>query len=257
MPDILKVILLAVVQGLTEFLPVSSSGHIVLVNRFLGLETPDVTLEVTIHAGTLLAVLAYYRIRIAKFLADVKQFNREGKHDLLTVTCGTIPIVIAGLAFKQRLEPLFDDPSRAAWMLIVTGLMLCTLFIAPRSSQKMTGPISLIIGFAQAIALLPGISRSGTTITVARHFGIAPEKAAEFSLLLMLPAVGGAIILASLDISDAGLGNLTVVELLCALATSALVGYGAIILLVKALSAGYFKWFGIYCIIAGAAGVFL
>jgi undecaprenyl-diphosphatase len=257
MPDIAKVILLAIVQGLTEFLPVSSSGHIVLANRFLGLETPDVTLEVTIHAGTLLAVFAYYRTRISKFLVDVRHFNEDGKHDLVTVTCGTVPIVIVGLAFKQQVEPLFDDPVRAAWMLMLTGLMLCTLFISRPSSRKMSGPIALWVGISQAISLLPGISRSGATITVARHFGIAPEKAAEFSLLLMLPAVGGAIILSSIDIARTGLGNLTGIELLCALVTSAVVGYLAIILLVKALSAGYFKWFGIYCLIVGAAGVFL
>lgn len=257
MPDILKVILLAVVQGLTEFLPVSSSGHLVLANRFLDLETPHVLLEVTMHAGTLLAVLAYYRTRIGKFLVDVKRFNADGKHDLITVTCGTVPIVIAGLMFKPQVEQLFDDPVRAAWMLIVTGVMLCTLFIPTRSKRTMSGPIALAVGLAQAISLLPGISRSGATITVARHFGIAPEKAAEFSLLLMLPAVGGAIILSSIDIAETGLGNLTVVKLLCALVTSAAVGYAAIIMLVKTLSAGYFKWFGIYCLCAGAAGVFL
>lgn len=255
MPDLAKILILAVVQGLTEFLPVSSSGHLVIAKHFLDLDTPDVTLEVTIHAGTLLAVMVYYRWRIQSFMHDVRVLNRQGRHDLVTLACGTVPILIAGIVFKPQIECLFDQPRIAAAMLIVTGLVLCSLFLSRPKPRTMTAPLALLVGIVQAIALLPGISRAGTTIAIARHAGISPQKAAEFSLLLMIPAVGGAIILALRDVAQTGIGSISGVALLLALITSALVGYAAIVLVVKALSAGYFQWFGFYCLAVGAVGV--
>jgi len=257
MPDTLKIILLAIVQGLTEFLPVSSSGHLGLGQHLLDLDAPGVIFEVTAHAGTLLAMLIYYRKRILQLAHDVLVKGSDGRHEVLMITVGVIPIAVSGITCRQHIEPLFDKPQFISAMLIVTGLVLLSFFLVQPSDHRVVFWRALCIGLAQAAAIFPGISRSGVTIATARHLGVAPQPSAEYSLLMMVPAITGAIVVSGQDAIRNGLGGLTVMQMLLTLLLSTVVGYAAIVCLIKSLAAGYFKWFGEYCVMIGIVGLVL
>ena len=252
MPDLIKVILLAVIQGLTEFLPVSSSGHLGLAEHILGFNQPGVLFEVTVHAGTLLAVLFYYRTRIWRILTDLPRPGSDGRREAALLALAVVPVAVAGLGLRSVIEGLFDSTAFIACMLILTGLILLSLTWARDRSHRVRLPQAVVIGLAQAAAILPGISRSGITIAAARHLGVNPDESAEFSLLLMVPAILGAILLSAGDVAANGLRGLTVPQIAVALAVSASVGYFAIVLLVRTLRSGSFRWFGAYCLAVGA-----
>lgn len=256
MSDFVKVQIMAVLQGLTEFLPVSSSGHLVLAKHFLRLDSPGVVTEVALHIGTLLSVLVFYRRRIFSLLGNLAKGEADAKRYVLAIVIGTIPAGIVGVAFKSRFEALGDSPRLCAALLVVTGAILLSLLFK-RKAQKELGLIeALCIGLAQALAITPGISRSGSTIVTARHLGIASENAAEYSFFLMLPAVAGASML-ELRHGLPEAGAVSPLSLLFGILTAAIVGYIAIALLLKVLRSDKFWLFGPYCIAAGALGMYL
>jgi undecaprenyl-diphosphatase len=166
-------------------------------------------------------------------------------------------VAIVGLTAKSQIESLFNEPRFIAMMLGLMGLILLSLFMARRPAHSITLGRAILIGLAQAVAILPGISRSGMTIAVARHVGVDPDGAAEFSLLLMIPAIGGAIVLSAGDAIRTGLGELTIVQVLLSLVVSAAVGYAAIAMLVRTLRSGHFKWFGFYCLLVSAVALLM
>jgi len=252
-----KVLVLAVVQALTEFLPVSSSGHLVLAKRILGLEAPGVILEVALHAGTLISILVYYRKRIARLLSDLVSGGAGGQREILALAAGSLPALGFYLFFHDRVEAAFDRPALAAALLGVTGIGLLTLRVVRAPDRKISVLRGVWIGVAQALALLPGISRSGLTIAAGRHLGLAPRGAAEFSLLLAVPALLGATLLKACSLAAAELGDLTLGSLAAGTAVSALVGYGAIAILLRTLSTHRFWLFGFYCLAVGTAGLVL
>ena len=217
-------ILLGLVQGVTEFLPVSSSGHIVLVQSLMGIETTaDASFEVVVHVGTLLSILLVLRqpildvARATPGLFAPTDWTDRYRNDpsfktVLLVGIGTVPVLIVGLTAKSQIESLFDSPDLVAGLLLVTAcLLVSTLFARQRlSAIALTGWMALVIGCAQACAVLPGISRSGATITVALLLGLSRQRAGEFSFLLAVPAITGAAILnlgAALD-GPIGIGPL-------------------------------------------------
>ena len=258
MLDLVKVIFLAAVQGLTEFLPISSSGHLGLGSHFVNFNPPGLIFEVTTHAGTMLAVFVYYRKRLTRILKELNQRASAGRKEVLYLIVATVPVGLVGVLYGDALEPLFDSPAFICAMLVTTGMILLSLvFVRPDSNRPLSLRSAIYIGLAQAMAIFPGISRSGTTITVARHLGLSPRTAAEFSLLLMLPAIGGATLMSVGDVIRDGTGELSITELALAFSVSAAVGYGAIILMVRALTKGVFKWFGLYCLIIGFVGMLL
>jgi undecaprenyl-diphosphatase len=257
MPDIFKIIILAMIQGLTEFLPVSSSGHLGLAQHFLDFDAPGILFEVMVHAGTLVSVLFYYRKRLARILLELPQPGSEGQREALLLLAAVIPVALVGLLGKSRIEALFNEPRFIAVMLGLMGIVLLSLFFARSPAHSISLGRAILIGLAQAIAILPGISRSGMTITTARHLGVEPESAAEFSLLLMVPAVGGAMLLSAGDAMRSGLGNMTIIQVLLAFVVSALVGYGAIVILVRTLRSGHFKWFGFYCVLVSIVAMLM
>ena len=257
MADLAKIVLLSVVQGLTEFLPISSSGHLGLAQHFLGFNPPGMLFEVTTHVGTLLAVVIYYWRRLLRIAGELTQMRSAGQREALYLVVATVPIGIIGVCFGGGLESLIDSPVFICAMLMATGMILLSLIFARPDRVELTLGRAIGIGVMQALAILPGISRSGTTITAARHLGLAPRTAAEFSLLLMLPAIGGAMVLSIGDVMHEGLSELSVLELATAFVVSALVGYAAIELLVRSLTGGHFKWFGVYCLVVGFFGILL
>ncbi|GAG33991.1 unnamed protein product, partial [marine sediment metagenome] len=164
----LEALLLGIIQGATEFLPISSSGHLVLTETLLGITEGGLLVEVTLHTGTLVAVLVYFRSRLCWLLSRVLRQGAEGNSArtyLLWLIIATVPAGLVGLVFEERLAAIFESPRAALIGLLVTGLILFASRWGVERNRPAAGLAGLWIGFAQAVAILPGISRSGSTIT--------------------------------------------------------------------------------------------
>jgi len=240
------------IQGLTEFLPVSSSGHLVLVPALLGTEPPDLATSAMLHLGTLLAVLAYFR----RDLLDMIRFTEQGKRLLRLLVIGTIPAAILGIAFEDFFDRLSETPRAVAVALTVTGVMLlATRAIARRTRQveDSTDRDALLVGLSQAVALVPGISRSGATISTGLLRGFERAEAARYSFLLGIPAIAGAGLFKGIELAgnEGGIGAAVFVGMLVA----AVSGYAAIALLLALIRRIGLVPFGVYCVIAGAVAL--
>ena len=256
MNNFLTVILLAVIQGVTEFLPVSSSGHLALLSEFCGLKTETgLGLGIILHAGSLLAIVCFYFKTLLGF------FKKEQFHLMLMVIIGSIPAGIAGLALKKSgmADYIFNDMLSVAMGFLITASVLRLTGKAKMISKSDTElkDISLrqaiIVGFAQMWAIVPGISRSGSTIAAGILSGIKFESAATFSFLLALPAIAGATLLETVELSRHGfqLGELTVCHLAVGLVVSAAVSLASLCLLVQILRRGKIAWFSWYLFLLG------
>ncbi|OQY36935.1 MAG: hypothetical protein B6226_05790, partial [Candidatus Cloacimonetes bacterium 4572_65] len=202
----LESIILGIIQGLTEFLPVSSSGHLILGQYFFGIQEPGISFEVMVHLGSLIAVLIYFQ---KDLMLLIKSFFKVFSKNKSTQDVDNLKIIgyllvatfvtgVIGIVFKDTFTEFFDNPLLAAIMLSVTGLIVFLSDKMPGDSIKTKdiGVVkSLIIGLGQAFAILPGISRSGTTIAVSLALGVKREDAPRFSFLLSIPAILGATIL--------------------------------------------------------------
>ena len=245
-------ILWGAVQGLTEFLPISSSGHLVIIPALLGRDGPDIGTTAMLHLGTLAAVLVFYRADIAK----MARFDRPGRRMITIIVIGTIPAVVLGLLFESTLDGLTTKPKVVAGMLVVTGvIMLATMMLRQgRNTAEDLSPTDAgIIGLAQSFALIPGVSRSGMTISAGLARGLGRVEAARFAFLLGIPAIAGAGLLsvARAFSEGAGITAATIVGMIVA----ALVGYWAISFLIRILGRIGLAPFGIYCVAAGLLGV--
>jgi undecaprenyl-diphosphatase len=268
----LKVVILGVVQGLTEFLPVSSSGHLVLARRLLGVTPPagasGVLWEVVLHMGTLVAVVVVLRREVCQVLTGlvrgllacrrgVRAALREepGFALALLIAMGSIPAGVVGVVFKDALEALFEKPTVVAGALLVTGTILFATRYAPKHvGDGRVGWLSaVIVGCAQAVAILPGISRSGATISAGLFAGLERAEAARFSFLLSIPAVGGAGLL-ELRHLDA-LPAESLAPFLAGGVVSAVVGLAALVLLLRVVEAGKLHHFAYYCWGVGAGAL--
>jgi undecaprenyl-diphosphatase len=259
MENLLKVILLAVIQGVTEFLPVSSSGHLVLSKHFLGLEaSTGASLEIVLHAGTLVSILVFYWKKLRDTLVGIFRGEKDALHFAGLVILGCIPAIILGFSAKDQLEEAFSHPAFVSCTLMATGLFLIASHF-PKADSKKVGWISgLVIGLAQAVAMLPGISRSGSTIGMSRFLGIEPKQAAEYSFLMSAPLLAGVSLLYILDCCQEGnTSGSSVLELVAGFVVSAVVGYFSIKWLVSLLQRGRFWRFGIYCLSIGAITLIL
>ena len=247
--DIIDALILGSLQGMTEFLPVSSSGHLVLGQHFLDLSLPGNFFEVLVHLGTLCSVLVVFRTEILKLIQSIK--SAESKIMLSALVIGTIPAVLIGLSMKDKISQLFENPLAVSFSLILTGiwLVMTKWFVNQQSNINLKN--GFLIGCAQAIAIIPGISRSGATIGVAMLLGISPEKAAKFSFLLAIPAIAGAGLLTAIDIDPALVSSLSSGTIIAAFFSSFLVGWAALTWLLKLISKGQFHWFGLYCMVIG------
>lgn len=250
-----EVIVLSVLQGIAEFLPISSSGHLALGKTLLGLQEAGLRLDIALHVGTLLAVFAFYRKIIVRIVV-----NLEWTY-VLKVILSAVPAGVVGVLFKDQLETAFDSTRAVGCALLVTGGVLTATRFLPRGGKGVSFGSALGMGIAQAIAILPGISRSGMTLAAARLSKIDAEKAAEFSFLMSAPPIAGA---AFLEILKALKGAETVPAaevswILCAFGAvlSALVGYFALKFLLRSLKSDKFWLFGPYCFLAGLLALFL
>ncbi|MBO7298592.1 MAG: undecaprenyl-diphosphate phosphatase [Kiritimatiellae bacterium] len=252
MNEFIKLITLAIVQGATEFLPVSSSGHLVLTQSFLDLKIDGVFIELLLHVGTILSIVIFYRKRILELIQGVFKLEKFALLYLLWIIISMIPAGILYLMLGDSLKGIYDNPTIVACLLLVTGiLMLSFKYLDKRDSNKELSPVkAFLIGCAQAFAVLPGISRSGSTIWTARLLRIKPEQAAEFSLFMSMPVIIGATLVEMLEAENTNsiLQTYSIAELLIAMCVTCIVGCLAIKLLVKTLVNRKFWIFGIYCI---------
>ncbi len=263
--DLLQSVLLGLIQGLTEFLPVSSSGHLVIFEKIFGVASEDLVFEILLHCGTLVAVLIYFRRRL---LNIVRSFVRSpfgrglppGQQSEIRMgwflILGTLPAAVIGIAFKDYIELAFASPRWSSGMLLVTAAMLFATRWARREKAALDVPRTIIIGCAQALAIMPGISRSGSTISAGMFSGMKKSEAAEFSFLLSIPAIVGATLLQLPDfISKIGQSDVVAYYLAGAL-VSTVTGYLSIAFLLDMIKKGKFFYFGLYCAIVGVLGIF-
>lgn len=250
----LDAIILGLLQGLTEFLPVSSSGHLVLAEHLLGAKNAGVTFELLVHLGTLLAVLIYFRKQILAMIRSLFDASMVEQRKLVWyIIIATIPAVIVALTLEDTIESAFDSPALTSIMLQITGVMLLLTRLAPKREMNLSWFKALFIGIGQAVAIFPGISRSGSTISFGLFAGVKATTAAEFSFLLSIPAIAGAAVfkireLFNLDVTL--LGQYAVGTTL-----SFLSGLLAVYLLLSIIRKGKFQYFGIYCLLVGTVGL--
>jgi undecaprenyl-diphosphatase len=264
----LEAIFLGALQGVTEFLPVSSSGHLVIAQALLGEQEPGVLLEVSLHFGTLLAILFVFRKDLARVVRDGlcgarMRLGGAGADTVMeahphyraawAVAIGTIPAGLAGVLLKSGAEQLLDSPAVAGVCLMATGVLLLLIPLAPEGEEAPVDPgRGLLVGVAQAFALLPGISRSGSTIAVGRFLRLGPETAARFSFLLAIPAVAGAALLEFVGVFRNGITTETgSLALAAGTLTSVVVGVVSLIWLMRIIRRGKLHWFGLYCLPLG------
>jgi len=257
--DPIQAIILGFIQGVTEWLPISSTGHLRIAERFLGLAVP-LLFDVTLHVGTLIIILLFFRKDIKIILAALVKgdFKSENGKLIPLIIVGMIPTALIGVVFSNAIETYFSNFLSIAGAFITCGVVLYFSKIGQERKENITYMETLVIGAAQGIALIPGLSRSGLTIAIALLLGIRREKAFKFSFLLSVPAVIGALGLTLYEqhemLTLAGVG---LTEILVGIVVSLVVSYFALKLLWKALAGKKFYLFAFYCWLLGAVLVAL
>jgi len=252
---LMEAIISGVVQGVTEFLPISSSGHLVLLHRYFNLTEPGLFFDICLHAGTLAAILVYFR-------KDILSIFRERKTVwIYGIVIGTVPAVAAALLFEDKITSFFGDPGKVAYMFIATAFVLFIGQFFLRAGGQRAKPLALpdafLVGVAQAFALLPGISRSGTTISAGLLRGLKAETAFRFSFLLSIPAVAGAVLYKGLKRAlDGAPFSDDPVNYVAGTVVAFLVGLASLPLLLKVMRGRRLYLFGLYCLVLGVSGIF-
>lgn len=258
---LIQAIVLGIVQGLTEFLPVSSSGHLVLIQNLLGLHQPELVFDVAVHLGTLAAVCLYFQRDISAMIAEVFKWaykrcrHAESRPPSMEVrlaamiAVGSVPTAVIGLGFHKIAGLLFSSVLLVGFMLIATGFWMWFTRGRDRSGgggvYRLNSVRAVLIGIAQGIAIIPGVSRSGATIAASLYLGLDRETAARYSFLLSIPAIAGAAMLSLSDTSAAGSAEVPVI--FAGGFAAAVVGYAALSFLVYLVKKGRLFIFAPYC----------
>lgn len=246
----LESVVLAVVQGVTEFLPVSSSGHLALAAAFMDIPEKTLAVDIMLHLGTLAAVLAVFGKDLMGIIAGVLRGRRESIRTALILLAASVPAGIFGILCSRWVEGLSRNPVAVSFLLILTGTVLYLGRFSPKGDGKPGFLSGVIIGLFQALAVLPGVSRSGLTISGGLLQGLDRSEAARFSFLLFIPAVLGAAVL---ELPDAE-WNTPVGVLAAGFAVSAVVGWAALKVLLRFVRTGALHRFSWYCWAVGTAG---
>lgn len=261
---------MGLVQGLSEFLPISSSGHLVLFGDFLDIQDvggSQVLLSVVAHLGTLIAVLIFFRQEVVAMFKQlpalptyvaqgfkVKDDSDEQTAMILYIFIGTLPAAILGFTFKDSLEELFFNKKAVLVALGFNALVLWSSRYSREKNLKMTAWFALLIGCGQALAIIPGISRSGTTIVLALWLGVTRTTSASFSFLLSIPIIFGACVLEFREVETAMIGSQQLINMLSACIAAGLSGYIAIKALTVIVQKQKFEYFAYYCLIVSLCG---
>ena len=266
----IEALVLGIVQGLTEFLPISSSAHLVLVPELFGWEQPSLPYVVLLHAGTLLALVVYFRRELAALAAGVFRPGPE-RRLAIVLALGTIPAAIIGVAFEEQFEEAFGHPKQVAIQLVLSGLILVAAEALTRRNDKrddtssdvegteqmarrLTWGSALGVGFAQALAIVPGISRSGATIAAGLLAGLSRPMAARFSFLLSIPILLGTSVFEVPKLSGTHPGA---AALIAGFVASTISGYAAIAGMIAFLQRRGLLSFAAYCVVVGGIFVLL
>jgi len=268
----IKSVILGVIQGLTEFLPISSSGHIVIAKKLFLIKSAGILYEVFIHFGTFLSVIVIFRKEIADIVSSlwvglVDLLKKRSLNSELTknyksrlgifLIIASIPAGTVGILLKSELAEFFENPLFVSIALIFTGIILYITKYFKKGEMGVRFLSSIIIGCAQAFAILPGISRSGMTISAGIFLRINREDAVKFSFFLSLPAILGATILETFDIFHYNLNVNDLIQIFFAFFSAFLSGYFAIKILMKIVITGKFFLFSYYCVLIGILGIVL
>lgn len=254
----IEALILGLIQGLTEFLPVSSSGHLELGSALFGLEEENLTFSIIVHGATFLSVVVVFRNDIWNLITSLLKFrwNKETQFILLLIL-SAVPVGLVGVLFKENLESLFEG--RIVFvgsMLLVTATLLFLTKFAPVRNKEVGIKSALIIGLAQTLAILPGISRSGATISTALYLGIDREKATRFSFLMVLIPIFGASFLELIDLykatEPAAISNAALIIGAVAAFSSGLFACSWMLRIVKK---GKLIYFSIYCVTVGILAI--
>ncbi len=250
--------ILGIVQGITEFLPISSSGHLVILQHILGIKSVELFLDVSLHIGTLFAVIIFLRKELISLFSSiltrepnkVTTFGISSMRLILYIIVGTFFTGMIGLLGEKHFTFLFAAPAYVGISLIITGiiLLLSKLGETRTKSAILSLPISIIIGLFQGIAVIPGISRSGTTISFGLLLGLKRDIAFKFSFLLSIPAVLGALFLEMRHFESSHFG---LVSIIIGMVLAFVTGYLSLIWLKKLVNKGRFYIFAPYCILLG------
>lgn len=244
----LQALLLGIIQGITEFLPISSSGHLVIFQQLFGLKGDYVVFDVILHVATLGAIIVF-------FFPDLRKLTRS---EALTIIIGTIPAAIVGLFFKENIESLFQSTQLVGFALMVTGILN---FITDRQLNKSTldHPTTvvspkqgLLIGVIQALAITPGISRSGSTVAAGTTLGLTRQKAFQFSFLLGIPAIAGAGVIQLKELISQGMpADVLVPQSVVGAIAAFVMGLLSLYLFRLVMEKAKFELFGYYCLVVG------
>lgn len=265
---LIEAILLGILQGITEFLPVSSSGHLVLARAFFGGDIePGITYEIVVHFGSFCSIAVYYRTLIYEILHDLfksmtptaireKRYKEDENTRLsMIILLSMIPALIVGFTMKSSIEEAFTNPFFVSIMLLITGSILYSTRFVGTLTKDVNANRGFWMGVAQAFAILPGISRSGSTISLGLLLGIEREKVANFSFLMVLPVLAGAMLLEILDLVELGQILVPVGSLIAGFLSSFISGYLALTYLIKLLKREKFYYFSYYCWAVGILGL--
>ena len=257
---IIEAIILGIVQGLTEFLPVSSSGHIELGTVLLGVQSKDNLLfSVVVHSATALSTIVVFRQDIADLFRGLFQFQwNESVQYIAKLLVSMIPVGLIGVFYKDQIEAFFGgDVLLVGFMLLLTATLLAMTYYSRKEGGKVTYFKAIIIGMAQAIAILPGISRSGATIATALLIGVEKEKAARFSFLMVLIPIMGASLLEVKDFVEAPdqVSSISGLALLLGFVAAFVAGLLACKWMISIVKKGKLIYFAIYCFIVGVIAI--
>jgi len=248
--EILKIIVLGLIQGLTEFLPISSSGHLVITQKLFGIKENQLLISVLLHFGTLIPVLII-------FWQDIKEiliFKKEKRHFIFLIIIASIPTALMGIFFEDFFESLFASTTSTALMLIVTGFILLIGDRIASHDKEITNfkwLNAVLVGIAQGMAIIPGISRSGSTITASLVQGLKKEDAARFSFILSIPVIGGAGLLKVGDAFSQGVSNFNTLAIVLGMISAVISGYIAIKYFIYILKSKKLIYFSYYLWIIG------
>jgi undecaprenyl-diphosphatase len=252
--DPIQAIILGFIQGVTEWLPISSTGHLRITEQFLVLAVP-LLFDVTLHVGTLIIILLFFRKDVKTILAALVKgdFKSENGKLIPLIIVGTVPTALIGVVFSNAIETYFSSFLPIAGAFITCGVVLYFSKSGQERKENITYMEALAIGAAQGVALIPGLSRSGLTIAIALLLGIRREKAFKFSFLLSVPAVIGALGLTLYEQHETlNLAGVGLTEILVGIAVSLVVSYFALKLLWRVLAGKKFYLFAFYCWLLGA-----
>jgi len=260
--EIWEAIVVGIVQGLAEFLPISSSGHIVLTQKLLEIDEPDLAFEVILHLGTLVSVLFFFRASLWKLCKSL--WTKEMKEERMMIFwlgVATVPAVVAYKLWGDHFDAVYEKPFWVSGFLLLTAALLFVPKMLKGKEGKIGAKSSLLMGIGQAMAILPGVSRSGSSIAAGLVSGVKAEKAAEFSFLMSIPAIGGGFILTlkkraeEMDSWGAALDSCLIPTYMWGALASAIVGLLAIYLVMDVVKRGKLEYFSYYLIIAGISGM--